>query len=76
MKNNALCKIAVIETIRIKMFDQTVRIFSEIRHGPNFKKNLISLSTLDWKRNKYTTKDRVLKVNKDTRVVMKGANKV
>lgn len=47
MKNNALCKIAVIETIRIKMFDQTVRIFSEIRHGPNFKKNLISLSTLD-----------------------------
>lgn len=47
MKNNALCKIAVIETIRIKMFDQTVRIFSDIRHVPNFKKNLISLSTLD-----------------------------
>ena len=34
-------------TMKIKMFDEVVRVFSNVRHVPNLKKNLISLEVLD-----------------------------
>lgn len=76
MENNALCKITVIEMIIIKMFDGTTRIFSDMKHVPNLKRNFISLSTLDSKGDKYTIENRVLKVSKYTCVVMKRTEKV
>ncbi|KAG8481033.1 hypothetical protein CXB51_025775 [Gossypium anomalum] len=49
MGNNASCKIAGVRTIKVKMFDGVVRTLSDVRHFPELKRNLISLSTLDSK---------------------------
>ena len=46
MRNNMLCKIIGIRSIKIRMYDSIVRTLSNIRHVPNLKKNLISLGTL------------------------------
>ena len=71
MGNNASCKIAGIGMVRIKMFDGVVRTLGDVRHIPDLKRNLISLSTLDSKWYKYTSECGVLKVSKDVLVVMK-----
>ncbi|KAG8473125.1 hypothetical protein CXB51_035068 [Gossypium anomalum] len=49
MGNNALCKIIGVGTIKVYMFDGVVRTLSDVRHVPELKRNLISLSTLDSK---------------------------
>ncbi|KAG8503399.1 hypothetical protein CXB51_001318 [Gossypium anomalum] len=54
MGNNASCKIAGVGTIKVKMFDGVVRTLSDVRHVPELKRNLISLSTLDSKGYRYT----------------------
>ncbi|KAG8496956.1 hypothetical protein CXB51_008162 [Gossypium anomalum] len=54
MGNNASCKIASVGTIKVKMFDGVVRTPSDVRHIPELKRNLISLSTLDSKGYRYT----------------------
>ncbi|KAG8482499.1 hypothetical protein CXB51_024054 [Gossypium anomalum] len=54
MGNNASCKIAGVGTIKVKMFDGVVRTISDVRHVPELKRNLISLSTLDSKGYRYT----------------------
>ncbi|KAG8477584.1 hypothetical protein CXB51_031066 [Gossypium anomalum] len=64
MGNNALCKIAGVGRIKVKMFDGVVRTLSDVRHVPELKRNLISLSTLDSKRYRYTAESRVLKISK------------
>ena len=71
MGNNASCKIVGIGMVRIKMFDGVVRTLGDVRHIPDLKRNLISLSTLDSKWYKYTSECGVLKVSKDVLVVMK-----
>ena len=43
-----------------------------MRHIPNLKRNLISLSTLDLKGYKYTGEGGLLKVSKGVSIVMKG----
>ena len=55
MGNNASSKVAGIGTVRIRMFDGVVRTLGDIRHVPDLKKNLISLSNLDAKGYKYTS---------------------
>ncbi|KAG8500580.1 hypothetical protein CXB51_002706 [Gossypium anomalum] len=75
MGNNASCKIAGVGTIKVKMFDGVVRTLSDVRHVPELKRNLISLSTLDSKGYRYTTKSGVLKISKGSFVVMKGKKK-
>lgn len=72
MGNNVSCKIAGIGTVKIKMFDGVVRTLVDVRHVPDLKRNLISLSTLDSKGYKYTGEGGVLKVSKGALVVMKG----
>ena len=76
MGNNASSKIIDIGTFIIKMFDEVIKTLADVRHVPDLKKNLISLSTLDSKRYKYTDEGRVLKVSKDVLVVMKGHKKI
>ena len=41
MGNNIPCKIVVIRTVRIKMFDGVVRTVGEVRHILDLKRNLI-----------------------------------
>ena len=72
MGNNASCKIAGFGMVKIKMFDEFLRTLSDVRHIPNLKRNLISLSTLDLKGYKYIGEGGVLKVSKGVSVVMKG----
>ena len=62
--NNASCKLASIRTVRIKMFDGVVRTLGDVRHVSNLKRNLISLSTLDVRRYKYTGEGGLLKISK------------
>ena len=50
MGNDAPCKIVGIGSVKIKMYDGVVRTLTEVRHVPELKKNLISLSILDAKR--------------------------
>ena len=54
------------------MHDGIVRTLTDVRHIPNMRKNLISLSTLDGKGYKYSGGDGVLKVSKGSLIVMKG----
>ena len=75
MGNNASCKVADIETVRIKMFDGVVRTLGNVIHVPDLKRNLISLSTLDAKEYKYIGEGGVLKTSKKALVVMKGHQK-
>ncbi|KAG8489165.1 hypothetical protein CXB51_017148 [Gossypium anomalum] len=75
MGNNASCKIAGVGTIKVKMFDRVVRTLSDVRHVPELKRNLISLSTLDSKGYRYTTESGVLKISKGSLIVMKGQRK-
>ena len=70
--NNASCRIAGIGTIKIKMYDGVVRTLGDVRHVPDLKRNLISLSTLDSKGYKYTGEGGVLKISRGSLVVMKG----
>ena len=72
MGNNASCKVAGIGIIHIKMFDGVVLTLSDVKHVLDLKRNLISLSTLDAKRNKYTGEGEVLKISKGALVKMKG----
>ncbi|KAG6469553.1 hypothetical protein ZIOFF_070482 [Zingiber officinale] len=72
MGNNASCGIACIRTVRIKKFDGVVQTLGDVRHVPDIKRNLISLSTLDSKGYKYTGEGGVVKASKGSLVVMKG----
>ena len=75
MGNNASCKVAGIGTIHIKMFDGVVSTLGDVRHVPDLKRNLISLSTLDVKGYKYTSEGGVLNISKGALVMMKGHQK-
>ncbi|KAG8480597.1 hypothetical protein CXB51_024789 [Gossypium anomalum] len=75
MRNNASCKITSVGTIKVKMFDEVARKLSDMRHVPELKRNLISLSTLDSKGYRYTAESGVLKISKGSLVVMKGQSK-
>ena len=75
MVNNASCKVEGIGIVRIKMFDGVVHTLGDVRHVPDLKRNLISLSTLDAKEYKYIGEGEVLKISKGALVVMKGHQK-
>ncbi|KAG8488618.1 hypothetical protein CXB51_016586 [Gossypium anomalum] len=75
MGNNASCKIVSVGTIKVKMFDGVVRTLSDVRHVPELKRNLISLSTLDSIGYRYTAESEVLKISKGSLVMTKGQRK-
>ncbi|KAH7550154.1 hypothetical protein JRO89_XS13G0144400 [Xanthoceras sorbifolium] len=72
MGNNHACKIAGMGTVKIKMHDGVIRTLTDVRHIPELKRNLISLSTLDSNGYKFTGGDGVLKVAKGSLIVMKA----
>ncbi|KAG8483857.1 hypothetical protein CXB51_023418 [Gossypium anomalum] len=75
MGNNTSCKIAGVGTIKVKLFDGVIRTLSDVRPVPELKKNLISLSTLNLKRYRYTAESGVLKIFKGSIVAIKGQRK-
>lgn len=72
MENNVLCKIALVGIVRIRIFDRAIKIHTVVRHAPELKRNLISLSTHDSKRYRYTSKYGVLKVSRGALIIMNG----
>ena len=70
--NNASYRITGIRTIKIKMYDGVIKTLGDVRHVPDLKRNLISLSTLDSKGYKYISEGGVLKISRGSLVVMKG----
>ena len=72
MGNGTPCKVQGIGNVQIHTFDGTIRTFGNVRHVPNLKRNLISLSTLDSKGYKFFSEHGVLKFLKGALVVLKG----
>ncbi|KAH9681067.1 Integrase catalytic domain-containing protein [Citrus sinensis] len=78
MGNDHALEIAGIGTIKIKMFDGTIRTIGEGRHVNGLKKNLLSLGQMDSHGYKTHVENRIMKIVKGALVLMKaekiGAN--
>nr|GEW11025.1 retrovirus-related Pol polyprotein from transposon TNT 1-94 [Tanacetum cinerariifolium] len=72
MGNNSICPIIRLGNIQVKMYDGVVRTITGVRHVPDLKKNLISLSTLEANGCKYSGEGRVMKIFKGALVLMKA----
>ncbi|KAK2972606.1 hypothetical protein RJ640_029225 [Escallonia rubra] len=72
MVNDAVCKVMRICTIKIKLFDGIVRTLGDVRYIPDWKKNLISLGTIDSIDCSISIKGGVTKVSKGDMMIMKG----
>ena len=65
-------KIIGIGTIKIKIFDGTIRTIGEVRHVNGLKKNLLSLGQIDSHGYKTHIENEIIKIVKGTRVLMKA----
>ncbi|KAH9723668.1 hypothetical protein KPL70_007189 [Citrus sinensis] len=78
MGNDHALEIAGIGTIKIKMFDATIRTIGEVRHVNGLKKNLLSLGQMDSHGYKTDVQNGIMKIVKGALVLMKaekiGAN--
>lgn len=62
MGNDVVCKVIRIGTVKIKMFDEVVRLLGKVRHVPDLRKNLIFLGALDSVGCTYTAQGGALKI--------------
>ncbi|KAH9782974.1 hypothetical protein KPL71_009140 [Citrus sinensis] len=78
MGNDHALEIAGIGTIKIKMFDGTIRTIGEVRHVNGLKKNLLSLGQIDNHGCKTHVENGIMKIVKGALVLMNaekiGAN--
>ena len=72
MGNDISCKFVGIGSIRIKMFNETVKILTDMRHVPDLRKNLIYLGVLDTGGYKSIFQGGVMKVYKGILLVMRA----
>ncbi|KAH9752684.1 hypothetical protein KPL71_014795 [Citrus sinensis] len=72
MGNNASCKVIGIGSVRLKMSDGIIRELDNVRHIPELKRNLISLSMLDKAGCCIRLESSSLKVIKGSLILMKG----
>ena len=72
MGNNASCKVNRISFIRLEMHDGIIKELPIVRHVPELKKNLISLSILNEAGCTIRVQASVLKFFKGFMVLMKG----
>ena len=72
MGNDISCKVVGIGSIRIKMFDGTVKILTDVRHVLDIKKSLISLGFLDRGGYRTIVQAGVMKVYKGILLVING----
>ena len=66
------CHIEGISTIRIKIFNGTVRELHDVMYVPQLKKNLISVGALEVPGMKETLGEDVLKMFSASLVIIKG----
>ena len=59
------CNVEGIGTVRVKMFDGTVRELKKVRYVPQLKRNLISIGALKTLGLVVSIRDGVLKITKD-----------
>ena len=41
MENNVSCKVVGMGVVRIKMYDNVIKILSDVCHMPNLRKNIV-----------------------------------
>ncbi|KAH9680375.1 Integrase catalytic domain-containing protein [Citrus sinensis] len=75
MGNNNVCKIIGMGSVKIEMFDGSVKTLCDVRHAPRLKRNLISLGMLDSMGYCFKSEYGGLKIMKGTEMIMKGVNK-
>jgi len=75
MGDDRPCNIDVIGTVHIKMFDGMVWQLKKVRYVPQLKKNLISIGALKALGLEVSIRDGVLKMIKDSMVVLKGVRR-
>ena len=73
MGNDHPCRIEGIGSVKIQMFDGTVRTVSGVRYIPDMRKNLISLGMLDANGHQWSVVDGVLQVMSGKTVILKGS---
>jgi len=64
MDKDVACKTFEIGSIHMKMFDEWVRTFKDVRYVPDLRKNLLSFGALKAQRYKFSCTDGILKVTK------------
>ena len=72
MGNDASCRVIGMGNIKVKMFDSVIRMWCDVRHVPDLRKDLISLGTLDSNGFSYKYANGVMKLSKGVLTVMKG----
>ena len=72
MGNDHALEIGGVGTIKIKMYDGTVRTLQGVRHVKGLTKNLLSIGQLDDLRCKTHVQSGILKMGKGSLVVMKA----
>ncbi|KAG8488563.1 hypothetical protein CXB51_016262 [Gossypium anomalum] len=72
MRNDSSGKVIGIGTVKIKMYDGTIRTLSDVRYVPNLRKNIISLSILDLKGCRINIESSSIKVSRGALFLLKG----
>ncbi|KAI3718292.1 hypothetical protein L6452_19156 [Arctium lappa] len=75
MGNNVTCPIIGQGTIRIRMHDGVTRTLGNVKHVPELRRNLISLSSFDENGYKFLGKGGAIKVKRRALVAMKAQRK-
>lgn len=74
MGNDDACKDVSVGTMKVKMYDDIVRIFSNVQHVPDLRKNLISLGIFEENSFIYLLREGNMKICKGTLVVIQGGH--
>ncbi|KAE8707248.1 tir-nbs resistance protein [Hibiscus syriacus] len=72
--NDHALEIVGIVTIKLKMYDGTIKVVRDVRHVKGLKKNLLSYGLLDNNERKTETRKVIINVFHGALVVMKGEN--
>ncbi|KAE8711089.1 Retrovirus-related Pol polyprotein from transposon TNT 1-94 [Hibiscus syriacus] len=70
--NDHALEIVGVGTIKLKMYDGTIKVVRDVRHVKGLKKNLLSYGLLDNNASKIETRKRIMKVFRGALVVLKG----
>ncbi|KAE8713996.1 hypothetical protein F3Y22_tig00110202pilonHSYRG00134 [Hibiscus syriacus] len=72
--NDHALEIVGVGTIKLKMYDGTIKVVRDVRHLKGLKKNLLSYGLLDNNASKIETRKGIIKVFRGALVVLKGEN--
>ena len=70
--NDHALEIIGVGTIKLKMYDVTIKVVRDVRHVKGLKKNLLSYGLLDNNASKIETRKGIMKVFHGALVVLKG----